>query len=316
MHKSQSNSVLAIRGVTKTFGSMAAVKDIKLEIMTGEIFGFLGPNGAGKTTTIKLILDILRPTTGTIDLFGISNRQTSTTHSRIGYLSGEMVLDDDLTGRQYLAFVGHTYGGDYSERMEALAAKLQADLDVKIGNYSRGNKQKIGLIAALMHQPDLLILDEPSSGFDPLMQELFIKLIEDYRRVGGTVFMSSHTLAEVQRLCDRVAFIRDGRLVGVTTIDELNQTASKQIRARANHDLIASIKHKAANVTNLKLIESHPTRLTFTYSGDTQSLLRFFADYELDDLTIQEPELEEVFMSYYQEKSEAEVGVASGEKPK
>ncbi len=295
--------ILAIRGVTKTFGDMSAVKDVDIEITAGEIFGFLGPNGAGKTTTIKLILDILRPTAGTIELFGVSNRLTATTHRRVGYLSGEMVLDDDLTGRQYLEFVGHTYGVDCRARTSELAEQLQADLNVKIGAYSRGNKLKIGLISALMHHPELLILDEPSSGFDPLMQELFINLIEDYRRAGGTVFISSHTLAEVRRLCDRVAFIRDGRLVGVTTIDELNRTAAKQIRASASRDLTVVIKHKAASLANLKLIESQPTRLTFTHSGNIQPILRFFAEYKLDDLTIQEPELEEVFMSYYEEKT-------------
>src|SRR5664279_636987 len=178
--------ILAIKGVSKSFGQQPVLQDMELSVAPGEIFGFLGPNGAGKTTTINLILDILRPSSGTIELFGTSNRETTATHRRIGYLSGEMVLDDDITGRQYLMFASRTFGGDYTERVRELSERLKANLDIKIGNYSRGNKQKIGLIAALMHRPELLVLDEPSSGFDPLMQEEFISLMEEYRHGGGT----------------------------------------------------------------------------------------------------------------------------------
>jgi ABC-2 type transport system ATP-binding protein len=293
--------VLAVRNVSKLFGAKPAVENIDLTVNRSEIFGFLGPNGAGKSTTIKLILDILRPTSGTIELFGIDNRRTVETHSRIGYLSGDMVLDEDLTGRQYLAFVAHAYGGVTDDRIKTLASSLQADLAVRIGTYSRGNKQKIGLIAAMMHQPELLILDEPSSGFDPLMQEVFIHLIEDYRKAGGTVFISSHTLGEVQRLCDRVGFIRAGRLVGVTDIDDLDASASKQVRVTAPVAQLSKLKSSLHTIKGLKLQDDLPSRCTLSYSGDIQLLLKFLTAFSIEDLTIQEPELDEIFMSYYSE---------------
>jgi ABC-2 type transport system ATP-binding protein len=305
METASPTAIVSLRGVTKRFGDKAAVADVDITVMPGEIFGFLGPNGAGKTTAIKLILDILRPTSGRIELFGLSNRLTTVTHQRLGYLSGDMVLDDDLTGQQYLRFIAGSYGGNYDDRIKLLAAQLEADLDVRIGNYSRGNKQKIGLIAAMMHQPELLILDEPSSGFDPLMQEVFIRLIGEYRRQGGTVFMSSHTLGEVQRLCDRAAFIRAGSIVGVKNIDELSQSSAKRVEALAGRHDVAGLVQKAKRVSGLRLVRQDGARLSFRYDGDVQPLLRFFAAFTLEDLTIQEPELEEIFMSYYQDTAAA-----------
>lgn len=302
-----SQPVLVLESVTKSFGSFAAVSDMNLAVEQGDVFGFLGPNGAGKTTTIKLILDVLRPNSGSIQLFGTSNRHTVATHGRLGYLSGEMVLDDDLTGRQYLDFVAHAYSrGDsrhyqaVSERQQTLTKLLQADLSIKIGHYSRGNKQKIGLIAAMMHQPELLILDEPSSGFDPLLQEVFIGLIREYQQEGGTVFMSSHSLAEVQRLCDRVGFIRGGKLVAVTNVSELSQSAAKRVIVRTDSKVARQIRQATERLHGLKLLDDQSASLTFSYKGAVQPLLQFFAGYQLEDLTIQEPELEDVFMEYYQ----------------
>ncbi len=313
METASPTAILSLRGVTKRFGDKAAVADVDITVMSGEIFGFLGPNGAGKTTAIKLILDILRPTRGRIELFGLSNRLTTVTHRRLGYLSGEMVLDDDLTGRQYLLFVASSYGGNYDERIKVLAGQLEADLDVRIGNYSRGNKQKIGLIAAMMHQPELLILDEPSSGLDPLMQEVFIKLIQEYRAGGGTVFMSSHSLAEVQRLCDRVAFIRAGKLVGVAKIDGLNQTSAKKVVVTAGAKQLKELAHRASILKGATVGETSGNALHLTYGGAMQPLLQLLAKYELEDLTIREPELEEIFMTYYQTDDSELASKSSGE---
>jgi ABC-2 type transport system ATP-binding protein len=300
LHAGHHGPVLEIRGVSKTFGKFKAVDSMDLSVAKGDIFGFLGPNGAGKTTTIKLVLDVLRPTAGSIQLFGKSNRLTEKTHSHIGYLSGDMVLDDDLTGRQYLDFVARTYGKDYQTQIKVLAEQLQADLSVKIGKYSRGNKQKIGLIAAMMHSPLLLILDEPSSGFDPLMQEVFIRLAEDYNKAGGTIFMSSHSLAEVQRLCNRVAFIREGKLVGVSDTDELGRSSAKQVRVSASPETLAAVRKAAETLKGLELKDSSEKILKYSYNGPAQPLLKLFAAYPLQDLTIEEPELEEIFMSYYE----------------
>jgi ABC-2 type transport system ATP-binding protein len=300
-----STPVLAIDGVTKLFGSKAAVNELSLSIHRGEIFGFLGPNGAGKTTTIRVILDILRPSRGSVSLFGLDSRQTAKTHRRIGYLSGDMVLDGDVTGRQYLNFVDKQYGGRNKKRMDELSELVHIELDSKIDSYSRGNKQKIALIAALMHGPELLIMDEPTNGFDPLVQETFMNLIKQYQSDGGTVFMSSHILSEVQRLCSHVGFIKDGSLVGVRTIEQLHANAAKTIKLSAGSTEISKIKSSYRKLKGLKLQQSAKASATLSYSGDMQSLLKFFAGYKLSDITIVEPELEEVFLEYYTHKGVA-----------
>lgn len=214
-------TALSISKVTKNFSGNRAVDGINIEVYTGEIFGFLGPNGAGKSTTIRLLLDILRADSGDITILGRPSRDVTATHREIGFLSGDMVLDTDITGRQYLQLVNNLYGGSYADRVTALAGTLEAKLDVKIGMYSRGNRQKIGLIAALLHEPRLLILDGPTSGFDPLVQEKFALLLREYVGKGGTVSMSSHVLAEVQHLCDRVAFIKAGKIIRTVSVAKL-----------------------------------------------------------------------------------------------
>lgn len=294
--------VLQINNLTKLFGTKPAVNELSLSVNRGEIFGFLGPNGAGKTTTIRVILDVLRPSNGSVRLFGQGNNLTKETHKRIGYLSGEMVIDGDLSGKQYLNFVDHQYGGGHQHRMNELAKLLRIDLNTRIDTYSRGNRQKIALIAAIMHEPELLILDEPTSGFDPLVQETFMDLMKKYQANGGTVFMSSHILSEVQRLCSRVGFIKDGSLIGVKNVEELRTNSKKTIRVTAAEDEISKLNAKYKTLKGLKAQVLDKTSVTFGYSGDMQRLLRFFGTYKLSDITITEPELEEVFLDYYNQK--------------
>jgi len=308
--------ILELAGVSKQFGPFTAVANVDLSIQKGEIFGFLGPNGAGKSTTIRMILDAVRPSAGTILIFGSSNRRTASLHQKIGYLSGDMVIDEDLTGSQYLDFVGSVYKVDRAKMLQhrtRLVQELELDVAIKISKYSRGNKQKVGLVAALMHTPELLILDEPSSGLDPLMQEVFITLIQEYRAGGGTVFMSSHSLAEVQRLCDRVAFIRAGKLVGVANIDELNQTSVKKVVVTAEAKQLKELAHRASILKGATVGEPNGNELTLTYSGVIQPLLQLLSKYELEDLTIREPELEEIFMRYYQSDDSQLASKSSGE---
>jgi ABC-2 type transport system ATP-binding protein len=296
-------AILELKGVTKHFGSFVAVDNLDLSIQKGEIFGFLGPNGAGKSTTIRMILDATRPSAGSISIFGQSNRRTASSHQRMGYLSGELVIDEDLTGRQYLDFVESLFRGDekeFTRYRTHLVYELELNVDTKISRYSRGNKQKVGLVAALMHTPDLLILDEPSSGLDPLMQDVFIRLIQEYRQDGGTVFISSHSLDEVQKLCDRVAFIRSGKLAGVANIEELGRTAAKKIHVSAAKEVLIELGRQAASLPGLSATGRKDSEVIYSYSGDTQALLQLLAKFKLDGLTIREPELEEVFMSYYQ----------------
>lgn len=297
---SERSDVLVLDTLTKSFGSVRAVDEVSFAVKQGEVFGFLGPNGAGKSTTIRMILDILRPTSGRVRLFGEDSRIIST-HRRLGFLSGDMAMDTNLTGGQYLTFVAAQYGKDCRPKREELAQLLRANLDVKIGNYSRGNRQKIGLIAALQHQPELLVLDEPTSGFDPLVQELFADMIKQFRQAGGTVFMSSHILSEVQQLCDRVAFIKEGKLIDITTIEKLTENTAKRVRVKAP---VAELKEMRVAVGKLEgvnlQVASEEYVLQFAYNGDAKRLLKLLAGFTIQDITIKEPELDEIFLQYYQ----------------
>ena len=304
MSSKQAADVLVFEGVSKAFGVTYAVQDVDLQVRAGEVFGFLGPNGAGKTTTIRLLLDAIRPTVGTITLFGQSNRRASEAHRRLGFLSGDMVIDTNLTGAQYLEFVAGVYRKDCRQNIRKLADLLQADLKVKIGNYSRGNKQKVGLIAALMHEPDLLVLDEPTSGFDPLVQEIFADLIRQFRQAGNTVFMSSHVLSEVQELCDRLAFIKDGKIITVTSTEKLTAQAAKRIKITAAPDVVQVMKAKHPHDLQFQSSEA-PDVINATYAGSIHPLLQYLAGHDISDVTIREPELEETFMQFYQDEDTA-----------
>ena len=298
-----SPTVLSLEHVSKSFGSKQVLRDVSISVKKGEIFGFLGPNGAGKSTAIRLMLGVLYPTAGSISFFGDSDYINPKIHRRIGYLAGDMVLDDDLTGRQYLQFVASSYGKDCQKKRDELAKLLQADLDKKIGKYSRGSRQKIGLLAALMHEPELLILDEPTSGFDPLIQEQFIELMQQYRNNGGTVFVSSHILSEVQQICDRVAFIKDGSVVATVHVSELEAAATKSIRISAPAKVLQAITKNVSQVPGLTQRDGgRPDVLMLHYSGGATQLLQFLVNYDITDITIEEPELGEVFMGYYENK--------------
>lgn len=296
----ESADVLVLDGVSKSFGNVQAVHGVTFTVQRGEVFGFLGPNGAGKSTTIRLILDILRPTAGQISIFGHTSRDVKAIHKRIGYLSGDMSMDMNLTGEQYLTFVGAQYGKDCRQNMVRLAQALKADLKVKIGNYSRGNRQKVGLIAALQHEPELLIMDEPTSGFDPLVQELFAELIQIFSKDGGTVFMSSHILSEVQQLCDRVAFIKDGSILDVNTIDNLTENAAKRVRIKPAIDKLAELRETVKQMPGVRMqLSTDSSVVQFSYNGDANALIKLLARYDIKDLIIKEPDLEELFMHYY-----------------
>jgi ABC-2 type transport system ATP-binding protein len=297
-------AVLEIKDVTKTFGSFTAIDSINLEVRSGEIFGFLGPNGAGKSTTIRLLLDILRPDSGSISLLGKPNRQTLDVHRDIGFLSGDMTLDTDLTGRQYLEFVNNLHGGNHHGTITRLSELLESNPDKKIGDYSRGNRQKIGLIASILHNPKLLILDEPTSGFDPLVQEKFATIIREYVAEGGSVFMSSHVLGEVQHLCDRVAFIKDGKIVTTKSVHELLGANAKRVIIMADVAEMKRIMKDYGTVTGLALVENGVDSLTFSFTGDPKPVLQYFASKNVSDITIREPELEEIFSHYYESQPE------------
>lgn len=291
------HNVIELDNVTKTYGKARGIQNVTLEVPEGCVFGFLGPNGAGKTTTISLLINLTRPTSGKIRLFGQDHQTYGLENRRrIGFLAGDMALDKQLTGWQQLEYLGNLRGHFDRQYVRQLAKRLDCDLQRKIKTLSRGNRQKVALIAALMHKPDLLILDEPTSGLDPLIQAEFNKIVLEHKAAGKTVFISSHVLSEVQELCDQIAIIRQGKIVANTSIADLTSTNIRQVR-------IVTPNKPIPYITGLKGVE-HPVAqgntLQFTFSGDINELLSTLSKKPLINVTIQQASLEEIFMKYYE----------------
>jgi ABC-2 type transport system ATP-binding protein len=292
--------VIKLENVTKRYGTSRGVVDVDLEVGPGAIFGFLGPNGAGKTTTISMLVDLIRPTKGTISLFGLDSvRDSVAIRRRIGYLSGDMALDKGLTGWQQLEFFGNLRGNYDKKRVAELAERLDCRLERKFKELSRGNKQKVGLIAALMHDPELLILDEPTSGLDPLVQAEFNKIILEHKERGKTTFISSHVLSEVQEICDLVTFIREGRIIATKRTSELAAESPKQFHVIAKNN---AVTRKALQQTKgVQLAPAEDGAITGTYQGDVNELLTVLAKHKLTDFSLQDADLEASFMRYYEQ---------------
>src|SRR5260221_8061320 len=226
-------AIIETQKLTKTYGTHGGIPDVDLEVSEGEVFGFLGPNGAGKTTTIRTVLDLIRPTSGRALVFGVeSTVDPVAIHRRVGYLPGEFALYDKLTGGQTIENFANLRGGVDRAYQASFIERFEIDPSRKFKELSKGNKQKIGLVIALQHRPELLVLDEPTSGLDPLVQQAFYGLVREGRAEGRTVFLSSHILSEVERTCDRVAIIREGRLVKTGTIEALRDIAHHQVELR------------------------------------------------------------------------------------
>ncbi|MDX2776134.1 ABC transporter ATP-binding protein [Streptomyces caniscabiei] len=299
----QQNSAIILDSLTKRYNARHGIHNINLDVISGEIFGFLGPNGAGKSTTINTMLDILRADEGFIRILGMdSHSQAKKIHQRVGYLSGDMETDPSLTGVQYLRFVANLHGNIAHERIITLADRLKADTATKIKHLSRGSKQKIGLIAALMHDPDILILDEPTSGLDPLMQAEFNTIIRERKGEGKTTFISSHVLSEIQSLCDRVGFIRGGKLIEVSTLSDLLQKAPRRITVHFKKETPTKSLQALEGVKNFRQEDG---LAIFLYSGDMNILLKTLTEYSLQNLEIADADLEELFMSYYRNEENA-----------
>jgi ABC-2 type transport system ATP-binding protein len=290
-------TVIQTEKLTKYYGRHRGMIDIDLGVNEGEAFGFLGPNGAGKTTMIRTLLDHLRPTSGRAEVFGIeTTKDPVAIHRRLGYLPGEFVLYDKLTGGQTIEYFANLRGGVDAAYQAELMKRLDVDPTRKFREYSRGNKQKIGLIVALQHRPDLLILDEPTSGLDPLVQQTFYSVIREAKAEGRTVFMSSHILSEVERTCDRVAIIRDGRLVRVDRVDALRDMAHHQVELRFSGPVPTDEFESLPGVSDV-VAEDHVLRMRV--SGSITPVVRAAARYELDDFVSREPTLEETFLAEY-----------------
>ena len=282
--------------LTKMYGRDRGVVDLDFGVDRGEVFGFLGPNGAGKTTTIRLILDLIRPTRGSIEVFGMNPRRDVTVRRRIGYLPGDLRLYERLTTRELCTFFAYLRGLHGLGRAPAYADRLEVPLDRPIGSLSKGNRQKVGLVQAFMHEPELLVLDEPTAGLDPLVQQTFYELVAEARARGATVFLSSHVLPEVQHVADRVALIRDGTLVLLASVDELRAHAFARVEAT-----FASLPPSDAfdRVAGVRELERHRQTILFALDGEADPLLKALSRFRVVTLDSHEADLEDIFLGLY-----------------
>ncbi len=294
-------SVIELSHVTKSYGSARGIDDVTLSVEAGTVFGFLGPNGAGKTTTINMLVNLIRPTGGMVSIFGLDcHKEGVNIRRRIGFLAGDFALDERLTGWQQLTYFDNLRGSGRGSRIRELAKRLSSDLDRPIKMLSRGNRQKIGLVSALMHDPELLIFDEPTSGLDPLIQAEFNKIVLEYKAASKTVFISSHMLSEVQEICDEVAFIRDGRLIATENMANLASRSPKHLRVASSDKKLRQALQKIQGVT---MLPGKNSVVECTYSGDINTMLNVLSRYKLSDVTITEADLETIFMNYYSKEA-------------
>ena len=283
--------------LTKSYGKRRGIQDVTFDVRRGEVFGFLGPNGAGKTTAMRTLIGLLRPTSGSAKALGLDSQQDrDEIHARTGYLPGEMGLLERERVDAHLQDLADMRGGAGKDRIDALAERLSLDLEKPLRALSRGNKQKVGLVQAFMHEPELLILDEPTSGLDPLMQQEFNKLVAEARDKGRTVFLSSHVLPEVEHLCDRVAIIREGRILAVNTVDEIKTRAIRHVKVRLAHRVASDILRDATRIQSLKSTE---LSVEFDIQGELGDVLALLQPYGIRDVITREPTLEDVFLGYY-----------------
>ena len=288
------------RGLTKVYrGGTTAVRELDLAVRVGEVFGFLGPNGAGKTTTIRILLDLLRPTAGDAEVLGLDARRAGVeARRRIGYLPGDLALYPKLTAHETLTYLGALRGGVPERAVTVLSERLGLDLDRPVGTLSHGNRQKVGLVQAFMHEPELLVLDEPTGGLDPLLQQEFHRLVEEAAAAGRTVFLSSHVLSEVERVANRVGIIRGGTLVALEEIAALKQRATRRLDVELARPVdVASF----AKLPNVREAQAERALLHLVVEGPVDAVVKALAEHEVVSITSHEPDLEEVFLEYYRE---------------
>jgi ABC-2 type transport system ATP-binding protein len=290
-------SVVETEKLTKFYGPHRGIVDVDLAVEQGEIYGFLGPNGAGKTTTIRLLLDLIRPTSGRAFVFGIETTVDPVAiHRRVGYLPGEFALFDRLTGGQTIDYFANLQGGVDRRYQADLVARFDLDPSRRFREYSKGNKQKVGLVIALQRRPELLVLDEPTAGLDPLVQQTFFELLRDTVAEGRAAFLSSHILGEVEKTCDRVAIIREGRLVKVDRVEALRDLAHHQVELRFAAPVPVAEFSALPGVSDV-VAEDHILRLRVT--GSMAPIVQAAARHELVEFETREPSLEETFLAQY-----------------
>jgi ABC-2 type transport system ATP-binding protein len=293
-------AVAAIRtdGLTKYYGKQCGIEDLDLEVRPGEVFGFLGPNGAGKTTTIRLLLGLIRPTRGGATLLGLDLRHDSVAiRSRVGYLPGDLALYERMRGRDLLEFLGRMRDDVPAAAYESLAERFDLDLQPHVHDLSKGNRQKLGVVQAFMHSPDLLVLDEPTGGLDPLVQLEFQRLVRETVERGATVFLSSHVLTEVEQMADRAAIVNRGRLLVVDTVDNLRARATRRIEL----DFPVGPPAELASAPGVQSVEVRGATAVCTVSGPITGLLKAAVDHGVIDVHTHDPDLEDAFLGYVAE---------------
>ena len=285
---------------TKTYGKNRGIKNVNLIVNEGEVFGFLGPNGAGKTTTIRTLLGFMKPSGGKAEVFGMDIRKDSVAiRSMVGNLPGEFTLEDRMTGEQLLRFFARLRGVKSLDHAYELAGRIDADLKRPMRRLSRGNKQKIGLIQAMFHRPPLLVLDEPTGGLDPLVQEEFLRMVDEVRAEGRTVFSSSHNLAEVERICDRVGIIREGELVTVEPTDTLINKSFRHVSLTFAEPLGDEEAKRFEELEGVDEFSKEDSEVSFDLHSNLDRMIKLAARHELVDMRYERPSLEEIFLAYY-----------------
>jgi ABC-2 type transport system ATP-binding protein len=286
--------MLLIENLTKHYGNILGVKNVSLDIKDGEIFGFIGPNGSGKSTTIRCIMNMINKDSGSIFIDNIDHKENEKIKHLIGYLPSEVFLYDDLTVEETLLYNQSFYDEDFSLKTKKLVKKLELDITKRVDELSFGNLKKLGIILAIMHNPKLIILDEPTSGLDPLMQEVFFEILKEEKQRGATIFLSSHILGEVKRVCDRVAIIKNGEVIKIESMDKITKTDFSIVTLVSDEYKLLKLPMK-----DIIIKERSSDKLKFIYKGNINNLLALLTDINVRDLLIEEPTLEEVFMHYY-----------------
>ncbi len=292
------NAVVRVDGLTRRFGARRGVTDVSFEIAPGEVFGYLGPNGAGKSVTIRLLLGLYGATSGRVRVFGVDPAADGVeVHRRIGYLPGELVLFSRFTGQQHLDRFARMRGLTDMTYRDVLVERFRAELDRPVNVLSKGNRQKIGLVLAFMHRPELLILDEPTSGLDPLLQDEFAQLVRETVDEGRTVFLSSHELDEVQRVVDRLAIIKEGRIIVTDTVEGLRHKAPRTVEFAFAHDIDP---HRFDGLDGVRVLDgTDARRVALVVAGSIAPLLRVAAQLDPIDMTARPADLDELFLQYY-----------------
>jgi len=292
-------NIIEIKNLTKNYGKSRGITDVSFNVEEGEIFGFIGPNGAGKSTTIRTLLSLIYPTSGSAQIFGKDCVKYSTeVKKEIGYLPSEVFYYDNMKVIDLLKYSASFYKKDCTKRIYELASTMDLDLNKKIDDLSFGNKKKVGIVQGLLHEPKLIILDEPTSGLDPLMQQKFFELLKEENKKGVTILFSSHILSEVQKMCDRVAIIKEGRIVTVEKISTLKENNFKRFKLETT----STVNKEFFDTDGINKYEVEGNIISFLFKGKINTIMKKLSQIEITNIWIEEPDLEEIFMHYYEKE--------------